>query len=284
MKNVSKHLDSLVAAARYLVAHCDEDIKLADLAERACLSPSRFQHLFKEALSITPKQLQKLARTQRFRDLLRSDISITDAIVEAGYGSNARLYSDSSESLGMTPAAYQRGASGENISWVCRSTPFGKLAIAASDRGLCFAQFADHCDELYDLLRQEFPNASLVPFEERQGGQLAEWIKQLVAYLQRNQPIPDIPLDLRGTAFQVKVWQFLKGLGDGQRITYSELAQGIGSPRAVRAAASACAANQIALLVPCHRVLRSDGGLGGYRWGIERKQALLESEASMQSV
>ncbi len=283
MKNVSKHLDKLVAAARYLVEHCDEDIKLADLAEHSNLSPSRFQHLFKEVLSITPKQLQKLARTQRFRDLLRSGISITDAIIEAGYGSNARLYSDSSESLGMTPAAYQRGASGESISWVCRSTPFGKLAIAASDRGLCFAQFASHCDELVDLLHQEFPNAVLIPFEEDSNGQLTAWINQLIAYLERSQPIPDIPLDLRGTAFQVKVWQFLKGLSDGQRITYSELAQGIGSPRAVRAAASACAANRIALLVPCHRVLRGDGGLGGYRWGMERKQALLDSEASMQS-
>ena len=284
MKQVNKHLDKLVAAARYLVDHCDEDIKLAELAEQTCLSPSRFQHLFKDALSITPKQLQKLARTRRFRDLLRSGISITDAIVEAGYGSNARLYSDSSESLGMTPAAYQRGASGESISWVCRSTPFGKLTIAASDRGLCFAQFADSCDELTDLLRHEFPNAVLMPFAEDDSGQLAEWIKQLVGYLERSQPIPDIPLDLRGTAFQVKVWQFLKGLGDGKRITYSELAEGIGNPRAVRAAASACAANRIALLVPCHRVLRGDGGLGGYRWGVERKLALLESEALMQSV
>lgn len=284
MKKLDKHLQKLVAAARYLVEHCDEDIKLADLAGLSSLSSSRFQHLFKEAFAITPKQLQKLSRTRRFQGLLRSGINITDAIIEAGYGSNARVYGDSAESLGMTPAAYQRGAGGESISWVCRSTPFGKLAIAASDRGLCFAQFADNCEDLFEMLQQEFPNATLIPFEQDASGQLAEWINQLIDYLQRNQPIPDIPLDLRGTAFQVKVWQFLKGLGDGQRITYSELAQGIESPKAVRAAASACAANRIALLIPCHRVLRSDGGLGGYRWGVDRKQALLDSELSTLSV
>ncbi len=280
MSSLDRHLDNLVTVARYLVEHCNEELKLADLAERAFLSPSRFQRLFKQAFAVTPKQLQKVARTDRFRHLLRSGLSITDAVVEAGYSSNARLYADSSESLGMTPAAYRGGARGETISWVCRDTVFGKLAIAASDRGLCFAQFADDCKSLEVALQKEFPRADLLPFDDERDSQLAGWIDSLIGYLKRNQPLPDIPLDLRGTAFQVKVWLFLKGLADGQRITYSELARGIGKPKAVRAAASACAANRIALLVPCHRVLRGDGGLGGYRWGVERKQRLLDSEAN----
>lgn len=278
MSSENQHLDKLVAAARYLIEHCDEEVKLADLAGHACLSASRFQRLFKQAFSVTPKQLQKIARGKRFRSLLRSGHSITAAIAEAGYGSNARLYGDTAESLGMTPKAYQRGGSGETITWVCRDTIHGQLAIAASDRGLCFAQFGDSDDELKTLLQAEFPQAMLVPFDNSNNAQLSEWIEALNRYLQRNQPAPDIPLDLRGTAFQVKVWQFLKGLVDGQSITYSELASGIGSPRAVRAAASACAANRIAILVPCHRVLRGDGGLGGYRWGLDRKKALLARE------
>ena len=278
MKNPDRHLDSLITVARYLIQHCDENLPLIALADRACLSPSRFQRLFKQSFAVTPKQLQKMARTERFRDLLRSGLSITDAILEAGYGSNARLYGDSAESLGMTPKAYQHGARGESISWVCRDTIHGKLAIAASDRGLCFAQFGDDCESLQQRIREEFPEARLIPFDASRDQQLADWIAGLNAYLERHQPMPDIPLDLRGTAFQVAVWQFLKGLPDGKRITYSELARGIHKPRAVRAAASACAANRIALLVPCHRVLRGDGGLGGYRWGIERKQALLDKE------
>lgn len=283
MKSLARHLDNLVAVARYLIEHCDEELTLATLAERACLSSSRFQRLFKQAFAVTPKQLQKMARTERFRSLLRSGRSITDAITEAGYGSNARLYGDTAESLGMTPKAYQQGASGEVISWVCRDTVLGKLAIAASDRGLCFAQFGDNYVELEKRLQEEFPLARLKPVEADSDPWLSKWIEALNEYLQRNQPMPDIPLDLRGTAFQVAVWQFLKGLADGQRITYSEVAKAIGKPRAVRAAASACAANRIALLIPCHRVLRGDGGLGGYRWGMERKQALLNAEAKALS-
>lgn len=280
MKSLDRHLDNLVAIARYLIDFPHEDMTLAVLAQRACLSPSRFQRLFRQAFSVTPKQLQKMARSERFRNLLKSGLSITDAIVEAGYGSNARLYSDGAESLGMTPAAYQDGAHGETITWVCAETPYGPLVIAASDRGLCFAQFTDHDNGPDDLLKREFPRARLLPYRGGEDGQLGMWMAQLVAYLDRHQPMPDIPLDLRGTVFQVKVWQFLKGLGEGQRITYSELAIGIGRPRAVRAAASACAANRIALLIPCHRVLRGDGGPGGYRWGVARKLALLDAETN----
>lgn len=279
MNSLNRHRENLVATARYLITHCDQNLTLAVLAEHACLSPSRFQRLFKQTFAVSPKQLQKMSRTERFRSLLRSGCSITEAITEAGYGSNARLYSDTAESLGMTPKAYRDGARGEIISWVCRDTLHGKLAIAASDRGLCFAQFGENCDELESRLQDEFPQATLLASDAQRDSQLSEWMDRLNQYLERHQPMPDIPLDLRGTAFQVSVWQFLKGLADGQRITYSELARGIGRPRAVRAAASACAANRIALLVPCHRVLRGDGGLGGYRWGIERKRALLDKES-----
>ena len=150
--------------------------------------------------------------------------------------------------------------------------------MAATDRGVCFVQFGDDCTSLQDQLRGEFPRASLLRFDGAGTYQLDHWIEALNAYMQNRQPRPELPLDLKGTAFQIKVWEFLLSLKDGDVASYSEVAQGIDNPKAVRAAASACASNKIAVLVPCHRILRSDGGLGGYRWGIERKRSLLDAE------
>jgi AraC family transcriptional regulator of adaptative response/methylated-DNA-[protein]-cysteine methyltransferase len=178
----------------------------------------------------------------------------------------------------MTPAAYRAGGAGETIVHTVRDTALGPLMMAATARGVCFVQFGDDAAQLLGALASEFPNATLRPAASDADADLDRWMAALDDHLSRNAPRPDLPLDLRGTAFQLKVWKFLLSVKPGQVVSYSELAAGIGAPRAVRAAASACAANRIGVLVPCHRALRADGGLGGYRWGLERKRALLDAE------
>jgi AraC family transcriptional regulator of adaptative response/methylated-DNA-[protein]-cysteine methyltransferase len=214
---------------------------------------------------------------------LRDGADITQAIYSAGYGSSSRLYSQAMHGIGMTPKRYRAGGEGENLTWACRSTVLGPLLMAATDRGVCFAQFGSDCEALRAQLQAEYPRAGLQAYDGQSSYQLDQWIDALNAYIQNQQPRPDIPLDLQGTAFQIKVWEFLLSLDDGDVISYAELARGIDKPRAVRAAASACGANRIAVLVPCHRILRGDGGLGGYRWGLERKRALLDGERARRS-
>jgi AraC family transcriptional regulator of adaptative response/methylated-DNA-[protein]-cysteine methyltransferase len=185
--------------------------------------------------------------------------------------------------IGMTPKRYRAGGKGETLTWACRDTALGPILMAATDRGVCFAQFGDSCDKLLQQLLREFPQAELQQFNDDSPQQLDQWIDALNAYIQNKQPRPEVPLDLQGTAFQIKVWEFLLSLEDGEVISYSELAHAIEKPKAVRAAASACGANKIAILVPCHRILRGDGGLGGYRWGLERKRALLDVERARKT-
>jgi AraC family transcriptional regulator of adaptative response/methylated-DNA-[protein]-cysteine methyltransferase len=205
-------------------------------------------------------------------------VDITDAIFESGYGSTSRVYGQTMHNIGMTPKRYRAGGAGEEITWVCRQTVLGPILMAATDRGVCFAQFGDDRDALLAQLQREFPRAQLQHYGDDGEHRLEQWIDALNDYIQNKQPRPELPLDLRGTAFQIKVWEFLLSLKDGDVISYSELAQAIDKPRAVRAAASACGANKVAVLVPCHRILRGDGGLGGYRWGLARKRALLDAE------
>ena len=175
------------------------------------------------------------------------------------------------------------GGKGEALTWACRDTVLGPLLMAATDRGVCFAQFGNDCASLQAQLQAEYPRAELRPYQGQSGQQLDHWIDALNAYIQNKRPRPEIPLDLQGTAFQIKVWEFLLSLEEGDVISYAELARRIDRPRAVRAAASACGANRIAVLVPCHRILRADGGLGGYRWGLERKRALLDAERARKA-
>ncbi len=273
-----KTLGKFVELARYIATNADETLPLATLAARVHLSPSRMQRVFKSIFGVSPKKLQLAARTDRFKALLRDGADVTDAIFESGYGSTSRVYEKSAHHIGMTPKRYRAGGAGESITWACRETTLGKLLMAATDRGVCCVKFGDDCAPLLAELRDEFPNAELIAFDDAGSPELDRWIEALDAYLQNRQPRPDLPLDLRGTAFQVKVWEFLLSLGDGEVASYTEVARAIGKPRAVRAAASACAQNRVAVLVPCHRILRSDGGLGGYRWGLERKRALLDAE------
>ncbi len=279
----TKTLNKFIELARYIAANADEQLTLSILAARVHLSPSRFQRVFKSIFGVSPKKFQQAARSDRFKALLRSGIDITEAIYAAGYGSGSRVYGQTMHNIGMTPKRYRAGGKGETLTWACRDTALGPILMAATDRGVCFAQFGADCESLQQQLQAEFPRAELQRYRDTSSPQLDQWIDALDAYIQNKQPRPELPLDLQGTAFQIKVWEFLLSLADGDVISYAELAQGIDKPKAVRAAASACAANRIAVLVPCHRILRGDGGLGGYRWGLERKRALLDAERARKT-
>ena len=278
-----KRTEQIFGLARYIADNADASLPLANLAERVHLSPSRLQRVFKSVLGVSPKKFQQAARSDRFRQLLRSGTDITRAMQDAGYGSTSRVYEGPVQNIGMTPKQYRAGGRGETITWACRDTVLGPLLMAATDRGVCFAQFGDDCESLRAQLAAEFPRARLEAYTGGSDRQLERWIEALDAYIDNRRPRPDLPLDLRGTAFQVKVWEFLLSLRDGDVASYAEVAEAIDQPRAVRAAASAIARNRIAVLVPCHRILRGDGSLGGYRWGLERKRALLDAERARKS-
>jgi AraC family transcriptional regulator of adaptative response/methylated-DNA-[protein]-cysteine methyltransferase len=268
----------MLAIAGYIDKNANEPLSLEHLAEQAQLSPNYFQRTFKAVFGVSPKAYQDAVRLRLPKGGLKAGKSVLDSIAEAGFQSTSRIYGHATRSLGMTPSAYRAGGAGETIAYAFRSTAMGALLMAATDRGVCFAQFGSSEAALIGQLHAEFPGASMVASNMTNSPELDAWIQGLEAHISGTAPRPDIPLDLRGTAFQIRVWKFLLGVREGDVMSYAEVATGVGSPRAIRAAASACAANRIAVLVPCHRVLRSDGGLGGYRWGLDRKRALIEQE------
>jgi AraC family transcriptional regulator of adaptative response/methylated-DNA-[protein]-cysteine methyltransferase len=271
------------AIADYIDAHVHETLMLRHLAEEAAMSPFHFQRTFKSVIGVSPKEYHAAARLRAFKARLREGDSVLEATFDAGYGSTSRVYEQVDGGLGMTPSAYRAGGAGETVVHAVRDTALGPLMMAATARGVCFVQFGDDADALLAQLRDEFPRATLSPAGPGAAGPLDDWMAALADHLAGAAPRPDLPLDLRGTAFQIKVWRFLMRVRPGDVVSYSEVAAGIGAPRAVRAAASACAANRLAVLVPCHRALRADGGLGGYRWGLERKRALLDAERSRRT-
>ncbi|MGO8856798.1 MAG: bifunctional DNA-binding transcriptional regulator/O6-methylguanine-DNA methyltransferase Ada [Steroidobacteraceae bacterium] len=264
--------------AQYIDKAAGETWSLARLAKQAHLSPTHLQRKFKAVLGVSPKAYQDAARLKQLKSGLKSGQSVLDSITDAGFQSTSRVYGATTRNLGMTPSAYRAGGAGETIAYACRATALGPLLIAATDRGVCFAQFGKNETALTTQLRNEFPRATVMTSHRADSPELDAWIQAFEAHIAGTAPRPDLPLDLRGTAFQIRVWRFLLQVPKGDVISYTELAAGIGAPKAARAAASACAANRIAVLVPCHRVLRGDGGLGGYRWGLERKRALIDRE------
>jgi AraC family transcriptional regulator of adaptative response/methylated-DNA-[protein]-cysteine methyltransferase len=266
------------ALAAFIRTHADETLTLERLAGEAAMSPFHLQRTFKAVLGVSPKAYQAAERLKAFKGRLRGGDSVLGATFEAGYGSTSRVYEQVDGGLGMTPSAYRAGGAGETIVHAARESALGPLLMAATERGVCFVQFGDSAEALLARLRAEFPKARLEPASEDARLPLDAWMAALDEHLSRAGPRPDLPLDLRGTAFQVRVWRFLLSVKAGEVVSYSEIAEAVGAPRAVRAAASACAANRLAVLIPCHRALRADGGLGGYRWGLERKRALLDAE------
>jgi AraC family transcriptional regulator of adaptative response/methylated-DNA-[protein]-cysteine methyltransferase len=216
------------------------------------------------------------------RKELRAGEGILQSIFASGFGSASRVYERVDTRLGMTPAEYRGGGQGVAISHVTIATGFGLLLIGATDRGICFVQFGESQQALTAALRTEYPNASIAALEKPWPHHLAAWAKAIDEHLRGNQPHIDLPLDIRATAFQMKVWRYLQSIPYGEVRSYGEVAQAIGQPSAARAVAGACARNRVALLVPCHRVIRGTGELGGYRWGLERKRLLIDLERSVK--
>ena len=273
----------LAEIARYIEAHADERLTLAKLADQFGLSPSRLQRVFKDAFAVSPKAYQDAVRMRCFKQSLKEGDGVTDAIFAAGYGSISRVYGEATRNIGMTPKAYRAGGSGEVIAYACRDTALGLMAMAATEKGVCFVQFGDDKESLLEKLQEEFPKAEITASPAQNTPDLDAWMDALDKHISEGAPRPDLPLDLRGTAFQMKVWRFLLSVHEGDVLSYGELAARIETPKAVRAVASACAANRIGVLIPCHRVLRGDGSLGGYRWGLERKRALLDAERARRT-
>ena len=270
--------EKIIELARTIEQRADETLPLASLAKEVGLSPSRLQKLFKDTFGVSPKSYQDAARLRQFKASLKQGGGVTDAIFESGYGSVSRVYGEGKRNLGMTPTAYRAGAEGERISYAHRKTSLGLVLMAATDQGVCFVQFGDDREQLVSALQQEFPKATLEASLAQEASELDQWMTALERHIGGTAPSPDVPLDLRGTAFQVSVWRFLRTIPEGEVLSYSEVAERIGKPKAIRAVGTACGKNRIGLLVPCHRVLRGDGQLGGYRWGLERKRQLLEQE------
>lgn len=276
----SNQLTILVEVARYIEQHSDEKLTLVRLGKLAGLSASRLQRVFKQAFTVSPKEYQDAVRMGNFKRLLKQGEGVTDAIYSSGYGSISRMYGEASRNIGMSPKAYRSQGEGEVIYYACRQSDFGFIMMAATEKGVCFVQFSESEELLLNLLISEFPKAELMLSAANNTVALDDWIEALDRHINQGAPRPDLPLDIRGTAFQIKVWQFLLSIKDGDIVSYREVADSIDKPKAVRAVASACGKNRIGVLIPCHRVLRSDGNLGGYRWGMERKRVLLDNERS----
>jgi AraC family transcriptional regulator, regulatory protein of adaptative response / methylated-DNA-[protein]-cysteine methyltransferase len=247
---------------------------LSELAGAVNLSPFHFQRQFKQITGVTPKQYFMEKRLQRVQSNLRTGDTVTAALYDAGFSSSAPFYQQSKQSLGMKPSSFKNGGGGSRIFYAIRETHLGWLLVAATEVGVCAIEFGDSHADLEASLRSRFPQAEIIAGHPV----YQNWVQSIVAYLDRPQSGLDLPLDIRGTAFQRRVWQALREIPIGETISYTELARRVGSPKAVRAAAGACASNKIAVAIPCHRAVRSDGSLSGYRWGIERKQKLLERE------
>jgi len=266
---------------RYLEDHSTEPLRLSDLAVRAGYSAAHLQKAFTALVGSSPKEYQKALRLRRLKEGLRQGESPLPAVFGAGFGSPSRVYEDLPRTLGMTPGQYRKGAAELVIRWAATTTPLGLMVMGATALGLCFLQFGDSEDELQTRLREEFPQARLEPMSAESKPLFTRWEAALRDFFEGKASLEALPLDLRGTAFQIAVWRFLQSVPTGRTTTYAEVARAVGHPRAVRAVASACARNCIALAVPCHRVIRGDGSLAGYRWGIERKGRLLDREKAL---
>ncbi len=269
------HLDLMRQVCDYLSQAQDKIPTLEELGQQFNLSPFHLQRTFKRFVGVTPHQYAMEKRAERLKAGLKNGVKVTDAIYQAGYQSSSSVYEQSTEQLGMTPAEYQRGGNQTHIMFTVTPCPLGWLLVARTEKGICAVRLGDLADELEKTLREEFPAARI----ERNEGELGGYVKPLLDYLSGCRPHLDLPLDVQATAFQRRVWDALRTIPYGSTRTYQALARTIGDPGAVRAVAHACAKNPAALVIPCHRVVRSDGDLAGYRWGIERKRALLEQEA-----
>lgn len=269
-------VEKVAAACRLLEQ--ETPMTLEALARQAALSPFHFHRLFKSVTGMTPKAWQQAWRARRLREALGQGEKITDAALSAGFPDNSSYYQQADAALGMTARQFRRGGEDLDITWVCDDGPLGRCLVAESKRGVCAVLPGESDALLYAELASLFPNARLHPGDEA----FRQRVAQVFSHLDDHRQPFSLPLDLRGTAFQLQVWQALRQIPAGETRSYRQVAQSIGRPRAVRAVASACAANKLALVIPCHRVVREDGALSGYRWGTARKALLLAREASSE--
>ena len=259
-----------VAKALALIAGHDEHLSLDQLATAAGYAPHHFHRIFKRATGVTPAAYVRAKRAERALVALGEDASVTEAIYAAGYSGPSRFYAQSNGRLGMTPSAWKNGGAGVTIRWTVAETALGSMLLAATDKGICRLSF----DEDESELCRRFPNASI----EAGGAALDHLVAGAIAAVERPAQMPSLPLDIQGTGFQQAVWAELMKIPAGETRTYTQIAAAVGSPAAVRAAGSANGANVVAVLIPCHRVIRSDGTMGGYAYGLDRKEKLLELE------
>lgn len=264
---------------RYIDTHLDEAVTLEMLGRALGMSPFYLQRTFKALTGITPRAYAASRRLDSLKVGLREGHSVTRSLYDAGYGSSSRLYERASAQLGMTPSRYRKQGAGVTIRYAIAPSPIGQMLLAATERGICSIQFADSSAALERELRAEYPQAEIVLSD----GKLAEQIQAVCEIIQGNSTGP-LPLDIQATAFQRRVWEELKAIPRGATKSYSKIAADIGHPKAARAVARACAANPVAVVIPCHRVVREDGAMGGYRWGLDRKEKLLALEAARKNV
>ncbi|MGJ7507022.1 bifunctional DNA-binding transcriptional regulator/O6-methylguanine-DNA methyltransferase Ada [Variovorax sp. GT1P44] len=271
----AEHHAAMVADLCRFIERAEQVPTLDQLAERAGMSSSHLHRLFKDITGVTPRAYAAAHRASRVRQELSRSDTVTDAIYDAGYNSNGRFYAQSNEMLGMTPTAWRAGGADTEIRFAIGECALGAILVAQSGRGVCAIALGDDPDALVRDLQDQFPRARLV------GGDAGfeQLVAKVVGFVEAPGLGLDLPLDVRGTAFQQRVWQALREIPVGTTASYSDIAQRIGAPKSVRAVAQACGANTLAVAIPCHRVVRSDGGLSGYRWGVERKSALLQREA-----
>ncbi len=262
-------------ACRYIEQHLDETLRLEQLGSELGLSQAYAQRLFKRVMGISPRQYAEAQRLERVKHQLKEGISVTQTLYEVGYSSSSRLYERAPDQLGMTPTTYKRGGAGMRIEYTIADSPLGRLLVAGTERGICRVGLADSDKVLEDTLQHEYPAAEI----RRDGERLRPWLEAVIDHLTGEQPHLDLPMDIRATAFQWRVWEELRAIPYGETRSYSAIASAIGQPKARRAVAQACKQNPVPLVIPCHRVVREDGNLGGYRWGAERKKRLLEREA-----
>jgi AraC family transcriptional regulator of adaptative response/methylated-DNA-[protein]-cysteine methyltransferase len=265
-----------VAKAVKLIEAAEEAPKLDELASAVGYAPHHFQRLFKRETGLSPAEYARAVRAKRAEGAIRASDRVTDAIYEAGYSGPSRFYADAKERMGMTPSAWRDGGRGETIRWTMVDSPLGRLLIATTSKGICRLTFDDDVESL----RRLFPKAELVEDD----GSMAELIESVLAAIEHPATAPELPIDVAGTAFQEAVWRELRKIPPGETRSYAEIAAAIGQPKAVRAVGTANGDNHVAVLIPCHRVIRSDGSLGGYAGGLDRKRKLLESEGARTSL
>jgi len=269
-------VEMVKAVCRYIEQHLDEPITLSRLGAEFRQSPFHLQRQFKGVLGVSPRAYADSCRLNQFKSQLRAGHSVTRAMYDAGYGSSSRLYERTASQLGMTPDKYRRGAVAAPIRYTITDSPLGRMLVAATDKGICAVQFADSDEHLETGLKHEFPFA----IRKRMDEALQSWKDKLLRHMKGEKLRSALPLDIQATAFQRRVWNYLQQIPFGETQSYGQVAKGIGRPKAVRAVARACATNPVAVAIPCHRVIRENGDMGGYRWGLKRKQSLLELETA----